>query len=118
MPRTPEKVCVSDRKGSQHTFDVKVLGAEETWQTPSILLAELPGGGGKAIFSQIHLEADPAEYELEETKFNALKESDSARIEIFKDLLNTHLDVDVASKSKAAPNYTSAFFLGRHEVRR
>lgn len=107
---------MADRKGKQHTFDVKVLGAEETWQTPSILLAELPGSGGKVVFSQIHLEADPAQYEVEESKYNALRQSNTARLEIFKDLLSTHLDVEVSSEHQSQVDYSPAYFLGRHEV--
>ncbi|KAF3428083.1 hypothetical protein E2986_00055 [Frieseomelitta varia] len=114
----PASVSVKDKKGNSHSFDLKVLGTEETWHTPSILLATLPKSGGKLVFSQIHLEVDPMQYELEESKFNALKESNATRLEIFNDLLKAHLQMEIRSNSqKTAPaTYTPAFFLGRHEV--
>lgn len=34
-------------------MQVQVLGTEETWQTPSLLLATVKGGDGRAIFSQV-----------------------------------------------------------------
>ncbi|CAB0035423.1 unnamed protein product [Trichogramma brassicae] len=114
-PPTPISTTIVDRQGKSHTFGVRVLGSEETWHTPSILLADQPESGGKAVFSQIHLEADPSQYELEESKFNALKQSNSARLEIFADLLANHLGMHVNSKPRVPPVYTPGFFLGKHE---
>ncbi|XP_034936138.1 biotin--protein ligase [Chelonus insularis] len=114
---TPVSANVKDKQGKNHTFQIKVLGAEETWNTPSIVLADLPSSSGKAIFSQIHLEADPSQYELEEAKFNALKESNSARLEILSDLLGTHLKLDVKPEPLMETVYTPGFFLGRHELK-
>lgn len=116
-PPTPVSAIINDRSGKSRTFNVKVLGSEETWHTPSILLANLPESGGKAVFSQIHLEADPSQYEFEESKFAALKQSNVTRLEIFSDLLSTHLDIEVNAKPSIPPTYSSGFFLGRHEVR-
>ena len=93
-----------------------MLGSEETWHTPSILLADLSQSGGKAVFSQIHLEADPSQYEFEESKFAALKQSNVTRLEIFGDLLSTHLGIEINTEKKVPTTYTSGFFLGRHEV--
>jgi hypothetical protein len=93
-----------------------VLGAEETWHTPSLLLAAVSGGDGKVVFSQVHLEVDPTQYEDEESKFAALKESNSARLEIIQDLLSTHLGLQCTASQKL-PTYTPGYFLGRHEVR-
>ncbi|XP_014203676.1 biotin--protein ligase isoform X2 [Copidosoma floridanum] len=117
-PPTPVSASVSDRAGKLHAFDVKVLGSEETWHTPSILLARMTESAGRAVFSQIHLEADPAQYELfEESKLAALKQSNLARLEIFADLLGTHLGVEVTPKPKTPPDYCPAFFLGRHDLK-
>nr|XP_050853276.1 biotin--protein ligase [Vespula vulgaris] len=114
----PVSATVKDKTGKSHSFGIKVLGTEETWHTPSIILANLADSNGKAVFSQIHLEADPAQYELEENKFNALKQSNLARLEIFNDLLSVHLGIEVSPLSKKTPvNYTPAFFLGRHELK-
>lgn len=100
-------------------FNVKVLGTEETWHNPSILLATLASSGGKVVFSQIHLEVDPTQYEYEEDKFKALKESNAARLEIISDLLSTHLEMETISHTaKTDVIYTPAYFLGRYEVRR
>ncbi|KAG7187870.1 hypothetical protein KM043_013851 [Ampulex compressa] len=113
----PSRTEVIDRKGIAHFFDVKVLGTEETWHTPSILLASHFASGGKAIFSQIHLESDPMRYQLEESKYKALRESNAARLEIFKDLLHTHLGIEVGAPAQDSVVYSSAFFLGRHELK-
>ncbi|KAI4485519.1 hypothetical protein M0804_007024 [Polistes exclamans] len=114
----PVSATVKDKKGKLHSFGIKVLGTEETWHTPSILLANLTDSNGKAVFSQIHLEADPAQYELEENKFNALKQSNLARLEIFNDLLSVHLGIEVSTSTKTTSvHYTPAFFLGRHELK-
>ncbi|XP_076390314.1 holocarboxylase synthetase-like protein isoform X2 [Megachile rotundata] len=113
----PSSANVQDKKGNSYSFEVKVLGTEETWHTPSILLAILSGRGGKVVFSQIHLEVDPMQYELEESKFSALKESNAIRLEIFKDLLSTHLGIELCGTSQVSVTYTPAFFLGRHELK-
>ena len=115
-PITPVTANICDKSGRFHVFYVKVLGSEETWHTPSILLANLQTSGGKAVFSQIHLEADPSQYEFEESKFMALKQSNVTRLEIFSDLLKSHLGIEINTEPKIAPVYTSGFFLGRHEV--
>lgn len=114
----PTSVNVKDDKGNLHSFDVKVLGAEETWHTPSILLASLPQNNGKVVFSQIHLEVDPMQYEFEESKFTALKENNTARLEIFNDLLSAHLGIELRNARQASVTYTPGFFLGHHEVRK
>lgn len=53
-PRTPSVVDIQ-HNGKTYTVQVQVLGAEEIWQTPSLLLAHVKGGsGGKAVFSQVN----------------------------------------------------------------
>lgn len=49
----PKSVEVLDEDSKMHTLSVKVLGAEETWQTPSLLLATETNSGGKVVFSQV-----------------------------------------------------------------
>jgi hypothetical protein len=114
-PLPPSSVQVVDSDNKPHTLHVQVLGTEETWHTPSLLLATVSGGGGKVVFSQVHLEVDPMQYEDEESKFAALKESNTARLEIIQDLLSTHLGLECFS-SQNMPSYTPGYFLGRHEV--
>ncbi|KAK0094727.1 hypothetical protein PV326_010173 [Microctonus aethiopoides] len=116
-PQTPHSAHVKDKNGKVHTFQIKVLGKEETWQTPSIVLADLPSSGGRAVFSQIHLEADPSQYEIEETKLCALKDSNNARLEILSDLLSSHLGMDVKPQTYTEPAFNPGFFLGRHELK-
>jgi biotin--protein ligase len=108
-------VQILDGNNKPHTLQVQVLGAEETWHTPSLLLATVSNGDGKVVFSQVHLEVDPTQYEDEESKFMALKESNTARLEIIQDLLSTHLGLECAADQKL-PTYTPGYFLGRHEV--
>ena len=113
-PQPPSSVQVVDGDKT-HTLHVQVLGTEETWHTPSLLLATVAGTGGKVVFSQVHLEVDPTQYEEEESKFVALQESDSARLEIIRDLLSSQLGLE-CSTGQAAPQYSPAYFLGRHEA--
>ena len=106
----PKTVQVKDAKGLRHDVDVEILGVEETWRTPSILLATDRVNHGKAIFSQVHLEADPSQFEADEGKYAALKNSDGQRLEILGHLLSTHLNVEVkgglhAEEVKYSPGY-------------
>lgn len=52
---TPRSIELKDLKGDLHQLDVKVLGTEETWNTPSLLLANNKKSGGTAVFSQVSL---------------------------------------------------------------
>ncbi|CAH2017001.1 unnamed protein product [Acanthoscelides obtectus] len=113
-PRTPSIVELQ-HNGKDYTMQVQVLGTEETWQTPSLLLATVKGGEGRAVFSQVHLEINPNQFEDDEQKFETLKLSDQARLEILKDILASHLDIDCTSSEE--PAYTPGYFLGRHEMK-
>lgn len=64
---------------------------------------------------KVHLEADPSQYESDEDKRKALRESNPARVEILSDLLSTHLGLD-CSKEKENIKYSVGYFLGSHEV--
>ncbi|CAH0549555.1 unnamed protein product [Brassicogethes aeneus] len=114
FPRTPSSVEIQ-HNGKDYLIQVQVLGAEETWQTPSLMLATVKGSKGRAIFSQVHLEINPSQYEEDENKFAALKDSDQARLEIFKDILTKHFEIDCSVY--AALPYTPAYFLGRHDLK-
>ncbi|XP_064549702.1 biotin--protein ligase isoform X3 [Drosophila montana] len=123
--RKPALVCprsmdLKDMTGQTHQLDVKVLGTEETWNTPSILLANSLRSGGKAVFSQVHLETNPSDFEFDEMKFAILKQSERTRIEIFTDILHKYLDIEVQVSESQVPApagvvFKQAFFLGRHE---
>ncbi|XP_017023562.1 biotin--protein ligase isoform X1 [Drosophila kikkawai] len=123
--RKPALVCprsleLKDLAGNIHKLDVQVLGTEETWNTPSLMLAHSLHSGGKAVFSQVHLETSPSEFESDETKYSILKQSECTRLEIFADLLKKYLDVLVqggegVDQSQPGVVYKHAYFLGRHE---
>lgn len=49
----PRSVDVKDLQGNAHSLQVQVLGSEETWNTPSLLLAIDANSGGTAVFSQV-----------------------------------------------------------------
>lgn len=105
-----------DELGLVHNVNVKILGTEDTWKTPSLLMV-YNERGGKMIFSQIHLEMDPTFYENDEQKYLILMKNDSLRHEIFGDVLSVHLGLQIDVKSKDEDvKYTKGFFLGRHEV--
>lgn len=72
------------------------------------------GGRGRAVFSQVHLEINPNQFEDDENKFEALKGSDQARMEILKDILVNHLEMDCSTQMEI--DYTPGYFLGRHDV--
>lgn len=41
-----------DSNNKHHEIDIKILAAEDTWETPSLILATAPSGG-KCVFSQV-----------------------------------------------------------------
>lgn len=41
-----------DTNNKHHAIKINVLAAEDTWETPSLILASVPSGG-KVIFSQV-----------------------------------------------------------------
>uniref|UniRef100_A0A1A9VB40 BPL/LPL catalytic domain-containing protein n=1 Tax=Glossina austeni TaxID=7395 RepID=A0A1A9VB40_GLOAU len=111
-----------DLQGIAHQLDVKVLGTEETWNTPSLLLAQNRKNGGVAVFSQVHLEINPNEFEANENKYHTLKQNETIRHEIFSDLLRTHLGLSVKSEKDLngltmKTVFKNAYFLGRHEAK-
>ncbi|XP_017467645.1 PREDICTED: uncharacterized protein LOC108360017 isoform X2 [Rhagoletis zephyria] len=111
-------VELRDMHGEMHNLDVKVLGTEETWNTPSLLLANNVRSGGRAVFSQVHLETNPSQFEMDDSKYKILKQNEKVRLEILADLLSKHLDVSVQKSeatSDAKCTYQEAYFLGRHE---
>lgn len=108
-------VELKDRFGISHNIRVKTLGTEDTWKTPSLLMIH-NDEGGKMIFSQIHLEIDPSIYESDEQKYEILLKNDGLRLEIFSDVLGTHLDISVKKNTKEETKYCQGYFLGRHEV--
>ncbi|KMQ96259.1 biotin--protein ligase [Lasius niger] len=110
----PESTSVKDKKGNSHLFDVKILGTEETWQNPSILLATLASSGGKVVFSQIHLERDPVEYSRAKKLYETLRENDDARLGIISDLLSTHLEMEI-NRAPAFKGYSLGYLLSRNE---
>lgn len=45
-------VDMFDSNNKHHAITIKILAAEDTWETPSLILATSPSGG-KVIFSQV-----------------------------------------------------------------
>lgn len=114
----PRSVEIQDLHGKVHNLDVKVLGTEETWNTPSLLLANSVKSGGCAVFSQVHLETNPSQFEMDEFKYKILKQNEQIRLEILSDLLSKHLNVSVQQsnpRNASKCTYQEAYFLGRHE---
>lgn len=68
------------------------------------------------LFAQVHLEVDPLQYESDNATYASLKQSNTARLEIMRDLLGSQLGLDCATAPKEE-HPTTAYFLGRHEVR-
>uniref|UniRef100_A0A2A4JH97 BPL/LPL catalytic domain-containing protein n=1 Tax=Heliothis virescens TaxID=7102 RepID=A0A2A4JH97_HELVI len=106
----------SDRQPSKYTghpgheLDIQVLASEETWRTPSLLQATDLTNRGIAIFSQIHLEADPSDYLGEEGM-----KSNEARLGIIHKILGDILGLHVKDPQELTQiDYTRGFFLGNH----
>lgn len=134
----PGSIELKDLRGDIHRLQVNVLGTEETWNTPSLILATDAHSNGVAVFSQVnqlflhtrlrncfihslslqvHLEVDPNLYENDDSKYSALKTSDNARLEILSDLLSTQLGLEVCNINTSKANlFPSAYFLGCYEV--
>lgn len=49
----PGSIDLKDLHGDVHRLEVKVLGTEETWNTPSLILATDTNCNGIAVFSQV-----------------------------------------------------------------
>ncbi|KAI5633383.1 biotin--protein ligase isoform X1 [Phthorimaea operculella] len=93
-----------------HELDIQILASEETWRTPSLLQATDLTNNGVAIFSQIHLEADPSDYLGEEGP-----QSNTARLEIMHKILGDILGLHVRdAREWSGVDYTRGFFLGNH----
>ncbi|XP_045538116.1 biotin--protein ligase isoform X2 [Papilio machaon] len=106
----------SDRQPSKyaghpgHELDIQILASEETWRTPSLLQATDLVNNGVAIFSQIHLEADPNDY-LGDEGFK----SNEARLGIIHKILGDILGLHVRDpKEIRHVDYTMGYFLGNH----
>ncbi|XP_047490025.1 uncharacterized protein LOC125039795 isoform X2 [Penaeus chinensis] len=112
----PTHVEITDECGGQHRLNLSILATDDTWGAPSLLSARLHGGNGKAVFSQVHLERDPQECIGASNVPSKLSVSNEARLEILRDLLNTELSMDTTGSSSSCV-YTSAYFLGRHELK-
>ncbi|XP_049806651.1 uncharacterized protein LOC126249056 isoform X4 [Schistocerca nitens] len=113
--KLPSVVLVYDENRVPHELQIEILGAEETWHTPSLIMATAAASGGRFIFSQVHLEIDPQQYEQEKEKFRTLQASDSARLAILRDLLSVHLGIE-CSLSDTVPHYKPGYLLGRSEA--
>ncbi|XP_053615602.1 biotin--protein ligase isoform X2 [Plodia interpunctella] len=93
-----------------HELDIQILASEETWRTPSLLQATDLTNSGQAIFSQIHLEADPCDYLGEEGM-----KSNEARIEILHKIMGDILGLHVRNPHELNEvEFTRGFFLGNH----
>uniref|UniRef100_A0A2M4AKI4 Putative biotin holocarboxylase synthetase/biotin-protein ligase n=1 Tax=Anopheles triannulatus TaxID=58253 RepID=A0A2M4AKI4_9DIPT len=114
-------VDATDMAGKLHSLTVEILAQEETWNTPSILEAHNRKTGGRAIFSQIHLELDPSLFQTSiDTADNALQNSNQLRYEILSDLLGGRIGLKLreAHTSKESDiAYKNAYFLGKHEAK-
>ncbi|XP_070491225.1 uncharacterized protein Hcs isoform X2 [Chironomus tepperi] len=111
---------LKDDLGMNHNVHVQILGTEDTWKTPSLLMV-YTDNGGKIIFSQIHLEIDPSFYENDEQKYQILMKNDNLRHEIFGDVLSTHLGLATSDmkvrKKEGDVQFSKGYFLGRHELK-
>lgn len=57
----PRSVELRDEFGLVHNVNVQILGTEDTWQTPSLLMV-YNERGGKMIFSQVKFDFYPQKY--------------------------------------------------------
>ncbi|XP_050436553.1 biotin--protein ligase [Adelges cooleyi] len=102
-----EIVDIFDSGNKHHAITVQVLAAENTWETPSLILATTPSGG-RVVFSQVHLEIDP--HQNGETLSN-----NNDRHILLKDLLSVHLGLDCVPPSDQEPSHTPAYLIGNEK---
>ncbi|XP_041982887.1 biotin--protein ligase isoform X2 [Aricia agestis] len=102
----------SDRHVLEHELFVEVLANEETWRTPSLIQVAENTNHGVSIFSQIHLETDPAEYLGEEgPKYN------KSRYEILFKILGDIISLHVKDMSEIPTvDYTEGYFFGDEKI--
>ncbi|XP_052868831.1 biotin--protein ligase [Anopheles cruzii] len=112
-------VDVKDVSGKEHSLAVEILAQEETWNTPSILETHNRKTGGRAIFSQIHLELDPSSVQTSiDQPDDTLQSSNELRYAILSDLLGGRIGLKLKQSSKEdAIGYKNAYFLGKHEAK-
>jgi biotin--protein ligase len=48
-------VNIKDKDGQEHNLKVEVLGSEETWNTPSLILVSSSSSSARIIFSQVQM---------------------------------------------------------------
>ncbi|CAL4122816.1 unnamed protein product, partial [Meganyctiphanes norvegica] len=110
----PTHVEITDEYGIHHLLNLNILASDDTWGAPSLLAAKVAENKGIAVFSQVHLEQSPPAGSFE-GPMKHVAESDQSRMEILQDLLSTHLSIDT-TQAKVQP-YTTAYLLGRHELK-
>ncbi|XP_059473791.1 biotin--protein ligase [Neocloeon triangulifer] len=116
-PSLPPSLEVKDNAGFSHKLNVTILSTEDKSDSPSLLVASMVGSGGKLLFSQVHLEVEAKSRQNSNAAvFAPLKENDSIRVEIARDLLSGQLGLECAAEGKEDA-HTAAFFLGKHECK-
>lgn len=67
---------------------------------------------------KVHLETNPLQFEMDESKYKILMQNEQVRMEILAHLLNKHLDISVRQFNTIGDKctYQEAYFLGKHEV--
>lgn len=99
-----------------------VDGFHRQWRENCFLSGEFQEVSTRESFStsfcfQIHLEVDPSMYESDDQKYQVLMKNEGLRLEIFGDVLGSHLGLNVdPKKSDEKVTFTRSFLLGRHEV--
>jgi len=76
---------LKDLAGHSHSLDVQVLGTEETWNTPSLMLAKSLQSGGKAVFSQVCISSWLANSTLLTLIYSGSSGNESQRVRIGRD---------------------------------
>ncbi|CAB3366136.1 Hypothetical predicted protein [Cloeon dipterum] len=116
-PALPSSLEINDSSGYSHKLNINVLSKDDITNSPSLVLATMVGSGGKMLFSQVHLEVDAQMHQNSNPALYApLKEHDSARLEIAKEIISGQLGLDCTKDSKE-DSFTAAYFLGRHELK-
>lgn len=106
-------MTIQDKQCQAHTLQVQILSTEETTKSPNLILAAEAETGARIVFSQIQLEEDASKI----VDSDVLKKNELARLEIFHDILASHLGLCTQRNPSQPLVYTPGYLLGSEETK-
>uniref|UniRef100_A0A0A9YRX0 Biotin--protein ligase n=4 Tax=Lygus hesperus TaxID=30085 RepID=A0A0A9YRX0_LYGHE len=113
----PESVVIKDSDSKSHKLKMTFWGSKKHGKRQVCFSLYSLMWLQKVVFSQVHLETAPDQFEDTDNKREALTNSDKARLEILSDVLCSHLELKCAPKKSSSIGYSLGYFLGNHEAK-